>query len=452
RHAGSVNEAGTPVQSRRAPPHRDAAPDPDRPTGAHALAQWTRRDARGGGMASRRYDRHVRVARQHRHDRCGRRVLALSRRDAHDDVDRRRGVTPYRAGDAHRARRTTRHGNVSRRRRDQLQAAGRRGAGFECNGSRRSARARDCNGCIDARRHAGALSRLRGPRRRGRVRVRWKRFCARAGRRPGDGRRSRARRRVSCARARRRECRACRPHRFAGRRMMQRLFARHALLPQGWSEDVVVEIDDGGSIASVMPGGDPSDTERVTGPLLPAMPNVHSHAFKRGLAGRTGRHSHDRSDTFWTWRDVVYDFLDQLDADDLEAVTTQAYVEMVKAGYTTVAEFHYVHHDVDGRPLADPAENAWRVVNAARVAGIGLTLLPVFYAHAGFGGTDPTRRQRRLVHAPHTFYRLYEALEQGRAKHRYVLGIAPHSLRAVTPEELSQVLGFATPDAPIHIH
>jgi formimidoylglutamate deiminase len=234
--------------------------------------------------------------------------------------------------------------------------------------------------------------------------------------------------------------------------MMQRLFARHALLPQGWSEDVVVEIDDGGSIASVTPGGDPSDSERVTGPLLPAMPNVHSHAFQRGLAGRTGRHSHDRSDTFWTWRDVVYDFLDQLDADDLEAVTTQAYVEMVKAGYTTVAEFHYVHHDVDGRPLADPAENAWRVVNAARVAGIGLTLLPVFYAHAGFGGTDPTRRQRRLVHAPHTFERLFEALVNARDRHGYVLGIAPHSLRAVTPEELARVLALAPAGAPVHIH
>jgi formimidoylglutamate deiminase len=182
------------------------------------------------------------------------------------------------------------------------------------------------------------------------------------------------------------------------------------------------------------------------------MPNVHSHAFQRGLAGRTGRHSHDRSDTFWTWRDVVYDFLDRIDADALEAVTAQAFVEMAKAGYTSVAEFHYVHHDAEGRPHADPAENAWRVVEAAKVAGVGLTLLPVFYAHAGFGGTPPTHRQRRLVHAPDTFRQLYEALGEAKSRHGYVLGIAPHSLRAVTPDELGEVLRFAAPDAPVHIH
>jgi formimidoylglutamate deiminase len=234
--------------------------------------------------------------------------------------------------------------------------------------------------------------------------------------------------------------------------VIQRIHASHALLPMGWTGQVTVEIDADGTITAVTPGGDARDAERVAGALVPAMPNVHSHAFQRALAGRTGRHSHDRSDTFWTWRDVVYDFLDRCDADDLEAVTAQAYVEMVKAGYATVAEFHYVPHDVEGRPLADPAENSWRVINAAQIAGIGLTLLPVFYAHAGFGGTDPTRRQRRLVHAPHTFQRLFEALAAARDRHGYVLGIAPHSLRAVTPDELAFALALAPQDAPIHIH
>ena len=234
--------------------------------------------------------------------------------------------------------------------------------------------------------------------------------------------------------------------------MTRSIFARSALLPEGWASDVLVQVADDGTIAAVEPRSKPDGAEMAGGPLVPAMPNVHSHAFQRGLAGRTGRHSHDRSDTFWTWRDVVYDFLDRIDADALEAVSAQAMVEMAKAGYTTVAEFHYVHHDAEGRPHADLAENAWRVVNAAKLAGIGLTLLPVFYAHAGFGGTPPTRRQRRLVHAPHTFYRLYEALDHAKAEHGYVLGIAPHSLRAVTPEELTQVLKFTAPDARIHIH
>ena len=231
-----------------------------------------------------------------------------------------------------------------------------------------------------------------------------------------------------------------------------RLFAPHALLPGGWARDVLLTIDAHGAIADVSTSASAGDAQRVAGPLVPGMPNLHSHAFQRGLAGRTGRGAHDRSDTFWTWRDVVYDFLDRLDADALEAVTAQAFVEMVKAGYTSVAEFHYVHHDVDGRPLADPAENAWRVVNAADVAGIGLTLLPVFYAHGGFGATPPTVRQRRLIHDTDGFLRLFAQLERGRERHGYVLGLAPHSLRAVAPEELDVVLRAALPGAPIHIH
>jgi formimidoylglutamate deiminase len=191
----------------------------------------------------------------------------------------------------------------------------------------------------------------------------------------------------------------------------------------------------------------------VTRPFeIPAMANVHSHAFQRGLAGRTGRGAHDRSNTFWTWRDVVYDFLDRIDADALEAVTAQAYVEMARAGYTSVAEFHYVHHDRQGRAHEDIAENAWRVVRAAEIAGIGLTLLPVFYAHGGFGGEPPIPHQRRLIHTLDGFARLMEALERDKARHGYVLGIAPHSLRAVTPDELAAVLRGTGSTGPVHIH
>jgi formimidoylglutamate deiminase len=234
--------------------------------------------------------------------------------------------------------------------------------------------------------------------------------------------------------------------------MSTRLFAARALLPAGWARDVAIDIDGTGVIASVGSGGAPTGAETLRGPLVPGMPNVHSHAFQRALAGRTGRGSPDRSDTFWTWRDVVYDFLDRIDADALEAVTAQAYVEMVKAGYTSVAEFHYVHHDVHGRPHADPAENAWRVVRAARTAGIALTLLPVFYAHGGFAGAPPTPRQRRLIHTPDAFARMVERLSAQRQAQGYVLGIAPHSLRAVSPRELAAVLALPDVDGPVHIH
>ena len=229
-------------------------------------------------------------------------------------------------------------------------------------------------------------------------------------------------------------------------------FAPHALLPDGWAAAVAIDIDEDGIIASVKPGADAQDCVALAGPVVPAMPNVHSHAFQRALAGRTGMAAIAHDDSFWTWRNVMYAFLDRLDADAFEAIAAQAYVEMAKAGYATVAEFHYVHHDPAGKPYGDPAELAWRIVSAARTAGLGLTLLPVFYAHGGFGGLPTTQGQRRFAHTVSTFTHLYDRLREGSAEHGYVLGVAPHSLRAVTAEELGQIVRLAGSSAPVHIH
>jgi formimidoylglutamate deiminase len=181
------------------------------------------------------------------------------------------------------------------------------------------------------------------------------------------------------------------------------------------------------------------------------MPNVHSHAFQRALAGRTGTRA-GAGDSFWTWRQAMYSLLDRVDADAFEAVTAQAYVEMLKAGYTAVAEFHYVHRDPNGDPYADPAELARRVAAAASETGIALTLLPVFYAHSGFGGAAPTAGQRRFLHTTDGFARLVDALRPGVSANAYALGVAPHSLRAVTPDELAAVVAMADADWPVHIH
>jgi formimidoylglutamate deiminase len=181
------------------------------------------------------------------------------------------------------------------------------------------------------------------------------------------------------------------------------------------------------------------------------MPNLHSHAFQRAIAGRTGYGSAD-GDSFWTWRQAMYAFLDRVDADAFEAIATQAYVEMLKAGYTSVAEFHYVHHDPQGKAYADPAELAHRIVAAAGATGIGLTLLPVFYAHSDFGGAPPTRAQRRFVHTVDSYARLVGSLARDATAAGWNLGVAPHSLRAVTPEELSTVVALSSPSSPIHIH
>ena len=230
-----------------------------------------------------------------------------------------------------------------------------------------------------------------------------------------------------------------------------RLFADDALLPEGWARAVTIDIDARGVIASVARGAAPNDAERVRGPLIPGMPNVHSHAFQRAIAGRTGVRAR-AGDSFWTWRQAMYDFLDRVDADAFEAVTAQAYVEMLKAGYTSVAEFHYVHRDPNGESYADPAELARRVIAAAGESGIALTLLPVFYAHSGFGGAAPTSGQRRFIQTIDGFARLVEALRPGASANAYALGVAPHSLRAVTPDELAAVVAMADAGWPIHIH
>lgn len=234
---------------------------------------------------------------------------------------------------------------------------------------------------------------------------------------------------------------------------MKSLLAPAALLDDGWQTDVILDIGDDGRIVQIEPrrAGRTVD-ERLKGPVIPAMPNVHSHAFQRAIAGRTGMPSPDRDDTFWTWRQAMYGAVDRLDADAFEAIAAQAYVEMAKAGYASVAEFHYVHHDPHGKPYADPAELAWRIVGAAETAEIALTLLPVYYAQGNFGGAATTPLQRRFVHSVYTFEKLFDALARGAKARHYVLGIAPHSLRAVTPEALAKIVRLAANDAPIHIH
>ncbi len=231
---------------------------------------------------------------------------------------------------------------------------------------------------------------------------------------------------------------------------MQHIHARQALLPGGWRHDVRVTIRDG-MIDSVSPevAAAPGD-ERVTA-LLPGMPNLHSHAFQRAMSGLTETPGPD-SDSFWTWRDVMYRFALQLSPTELEVIATWLYIEMLEAGFTRVGEFHYLHHDRDGTPYDNLAEMATRIAAGAARSGIRLTLLPVFYAHSDFGGAPATDGQRRFVTDIDDFARLwYESKEAIGSLDGAVLGVAPHSLRAVTPTELTQVCTLA-PDGPIHIH
>jgi len=237
---------------------------------------------------------------------------------------------------------------------------------------------------------------------------------------------------------------------------MSEIFLEAALLPTGWAENVRVTVDDQGSIASVEAGAGKDGAEAVAGVALPGMPNLHSHAFQRAAAGLTESRHSTNGDSFWTWREVVHGFVTKITPDDVEAIAAQLYVEMLKAGYTAVGEFHYVHHNRDGSPYADPAEMSERVVAAAKRTGLGISLLPVLYTVGGYGGAEPNLGQLRYMMTPDAFLDLVGALHQRHADDRQVrVGIAPHSIRQVPPDHLAVCLdGFQGIDAsaPIHIH
>ncbi|TIX36729.1 MAG: formimidoylglutamate deiminase, partial [Mesorhizobium sp.] len=231
---------------------------------------------------------------------------------------------------------------------------------------------------------------------------------------------------------------------------MTAIFAEQALLPDGWNNNVRIRLA-GGRVAAVEPGASllPGDERHAV--LVPGMPNLHSHAFQRGMAGLAELRG-PSADSFWSWREVMYRFALSMTPDQVEAVAAQLYIEMLEAGFSRVGEFHYLHHDRDGKPYGNIAEMAERIAAAAGATGIGLTLLPVFYAHSSFGGAAPNEGQRRFINDVERFGRLLEkSRESVRSLDQAVVGVAPHSLRAATLDELNAVTAMA-PDGPIHIH
>ena len=231
---------------------------------------------------------------------------------------------------------------------------------------------------------------------------------------------------------------------------MTSIHVKSALTPAGWQKDVRLTIK-GGRIAIVEAGAEAQAGDERHDILVPGMPNLHSHAFQRGMAGLAETRG-PGADSFWSWRTMMYRFALTMTPDHAEAVASQLYMEMLEAGFSRVGEFHYLHHDIDGRAYADISEMAQRIASAASKTGIGLTLLPVFYAHSTFGGAAPNEGQRRFINTAESFERLLDGcrlavkgLPEGRA------GVAPHSLRAVTPDELAAVVAMAK-EGPIHIH
>ncbi|MEM9913072.1 MAG: formimidoylglutamate deiminase [Pseudomonadota bacterium] len=232
---------------------------------------------------------------------------------------------------------------------------------------------------------------------------------------------------------------------------MQKIQAAHALLPDGWVRDKIIKIGEDGRITDIEPAAD--RTASAVDLLLPAPVNLHSHSFQRAMAGLTEARGGDPTDSFWTWRRLMYRFLDRLTPDHVEAIAAQAFVEMLETGFGAVAEFHYLHHGPGGLAYDNPAEMATRVAAAAEKTGIGLTLLPVLYMQGGCDGRALEGGQRRFGCNLEPFGELldHSAAALDPLPGDTCLGVAPHSLRAVPPDALRHIakLREAT---PVHLH
>jgi len=231
---------------------------------------------------------------------------------------------------------------------------------------------------------------------------------------------------------------------------MNSYFADFAWLPHGWGANARIDIADGrfSTVAEESERGAATALGRF---VLPGMPNLHSHAFQRAMAGLAERQTH-AEDSFWTWRVTMYAFAGRIGPDDLRAIAAQLYVEMLKAGYTQVCEFHYLHRQPDGTAYADPAAMSLALIEAARETGIGLTLLPTLYMTGGFDDRALSERQRRFGHEVENYLRLIEQLRK-MENSTLRIGAALHSLRAVPEAAMQAVLGSGlVAAAPIHIH
>lgn len=225
------------------------------------------------------------------------------------------------------------------------------------------------------------------------------------------------------------------------------------LQEEGWLENACVSVSDGGIIKKIS-AEKHEQAELVNGFAIPGFQNAHSHAFQYAMAGIAERHEdHEASDDFWTWREAMYQLALTMDPEDIEAVATMLYAEMVRHGYTHVAEFHYLHHDKSGKPYANLAEHGERLIAAAKTSGIKITLVPMFYQKGGFG-MNPQDRQRRFISPTiDDYFKLLEASRKAAAAYEGAsIGFGIHSLRAVQPTDVATTINFGPQNLPFHIH
>jgi formimidoylglutamate deiminase len=225
-----------------------------------------------------------------------------------------------------------------------------------------------------------------------------------------------------------------------------------AWLREGWRRNVVISVDPSGDIVDISPDDVVTTARLINGAAIPGMPNVHSHAFQRAMAGLAERRG-SNEDSFWSWREAMYQLASRMTPELLNAVAAQLYADMLKAGYTSVCEFHYLHNQADGSPHAEPTAMCQALIDAASNAGIGLTLLPTLYQTSDFGGAAPTRRQLQFRLSTDSFLALVDRLRTQHPRSAQLeIGVALHSLRAVPPQAIAEVLELSRDCKAIHIH
>lgn len=235
---------------------------------------------------------------------------------------------------------------------------------------------------------------------------------------------------------------------------MKSFFFKHLLQRDGWKSNVRIDIDGQGKIISLTENGESNNAEIIEGFALPGFQNAHSHAFQYAMAGLAEVHDVTQtSDDFWSWREAMYKLALQVTPDQMEAIATMLYSEMVRHGYTNVAEFHYVHHQKNGEPYPNIAEMGSRMIAAAKTAGINITLVPIFYQKGGFGQA-PNDRQRRFISKDiATYLKLLEASKEAcKAYEGANIGIGIHSMRGVEPKDIAEIAKNGPQDIPFHIH
>ena len=232
--------------------------------------------------------------------------------------------------------------------------------------------------------------------------------------------------------------------------IMKRYFFKKALIGDDWAENIIISVDDQGMIASLEVDSEcPNDADKVEGLVLPSIPNLHSHAFQRAMAG-LAEVTGDPNDSFWTWRQQMYAMVGRLTAEQVGIIARYLYVDMLKGGYTQVAEFNYLHHDQSGTPYRHD-DISKQLQNAATSVGIGQTLLPVLYTYSGFGEQLPTEAQKRFIQSTAQYLSQFKQLQK-QCSPLNSLGICFHSLRAVSKEQMQQVLSTLPSELPVHIH